>query len=87
MSGDKPDGTKRISGVRPKFATISGFCGLTGLGRTQVYQLLAANRLRGKKVGKRMIIDVDHGLDFIESLPDAQIILPNSRRQVPQPQR
>jgi hypothetical protein len=65
-----------------KFAPINRWCLISGMGRTQSYQALAAKHLRGKKVGSRLLIDVEHGLAWLRSLPDADIRLPNSRRPV-----
>jgi hypothetical protein len=63
-----------------KFAPMNRWCLISGMGRTQSYQALAAKYLRGKKVGSRLLIDVEHGLAWLRSLPDADIQLPNSRR-------
>jgi hypothetical protein len=76
-SDDRP-----VDAAMIKWAPISRFCLISGLGRTQVYQLLAARRLRGKKAGKRTLIDVPHGLAAVEAMPDAEITLPNSRRPI-----
>jgi hypothetical protein len=64
-----------------KFATIARWCEISGMGRSSTYQCLAAGRLRGRKLGKRLLIDVEHGMRMLRSLPPADIRLPNSRRR------
>jgi hypothetical protein len=68
--------------VAERYAPMHRWCLISGMGRTQTYQALAAKYLRGKKVGNRLLIDVEHGLAWLHSLPDADIQLPNSRRPV-----
>ena len=63
-----------------KFATIDTWIRISGVGRTTTYQWLAAGRLKAKKAGKRLLIDVEDGLREVRALPDADIRLPNSRR-------
>lgn len=65
---------------QPVFATVQVWCAISGMGKTTTYQALAAGRLRAKKLGRRILIDVEHGLSFVRSLPSADIKLPNSRR-------
>jgi hypothetical protein len=72
--------THQNGATEKRWAPIMVFSGISGLGRTTIYQLLAAKILRGKKVYGRTLIDVPHGLSAIEAMPDASITLPNSRR-------
>ena len=67
---------------QPEFATIDRWCEIAGMGRTATYQALAAGHLRGRKVGRRVLIDVPHGLAWVRSLPAANVTLPNSRREI-----
>jgi excisionase family DNA binding protein len=57
----------------PHFATIIKWCEITGFGRRTTYEWIAAGRLRAVKVGRRTLIDVQHGLEQIRQLPPAQI--------------
>jgi hypothetical protein len=66
--------------IEAKFATIDTWMEITGMGRTTTYHWLAEGRLKAKKSGKRLLIDVEHGLRQVRALPDADIRLPNSRR-------
>ena len=66
-----------------KYAPVDRWCEISGMGRTQTYQALAApDGLRAIKLGKRTLIDVEHGLRWLHSLPRAQVRLPNSRREI-----
>jgi hypothetical protein len=65
--------------IERQFATIDVWMQISGIGRTTTYQWLAAGRLKAKKSGKRLLIDVTHGLRQVRALPDADIRLPNSR--------
>lgn len=60
----------------PKYSTVPDWCELSGMGRTRTYQALGAGDLRAIKVGARTLIDVDHGLAWLASLPPAQIMAP-----------
>ncbi len=56
----------------PKFVTIAGWTLLTGQSRTSIYDSLQKNQLRAIKLGKRTLIDVDHGIAWLKSLPEAK---------------
>jgi hypothetical protein len=68
----------------PEFAPMDRWCLIAGIGKTTTYQALAAGHLRAKKVGRRLLIDVPHGLRWIRSLPAHNVRLSNSRRPVGQ---
>jgi len=57
----------------PAFATIEMWKCLTGMGRSSTYEALGAGHLRARKLGARTLIDVPHGLAWINSLPTASI--------------
>jgi hypothetical protein len=57
----------------PAWATIAEWQRLSGDGRSKTYEKLADGRLRGVKDGKRLKIDVEHGLTQIRNLPPAKI--------------
>jgi hypothetical protein len=65
-----------------KYATLDSWILISGMGRSTTYQALAAGHMRAKKAGTRLLIDVEAGLAYIRSLPDARIELPNSRRPI-----
>jgi hypothetical protein len=53
------------------------------MGRSSAYEALGRGHLRAKKLGSRTLIDVEHGLDYLASLPAAEITTGRSRRQAP----
>lgn len=57
----------------PARATIASWCSLSGMSRSATYEALAAGRLRAVKLGSRTLIDVPHGLAWLDSLPPATI--------------
>lgn len=60
-------------GASPAFATVSGWCALSGMGRSTTYEALGAGHLRAVKLGSRTLIDVPQGLAWLDSLPPAAI--------------
>jgi excisionase family DNA binding protein len=57
----------------PKFATISRACDITGLGRSTIYKLAGNGTLRLVKAGGRTLLDVEHCLAWMATLPLATI--------------
>lgn len=57
----------------PRFATIPEWCRLSGMGRTVTYREAALGHLKMVKLGGRTLVDVQHGLKWLESLPVAKI--------------
>jgi excisionase family DNA binding protein len=49
--------------------SVADVCKETGLGRTQVYEQLAAGRLKAVKAGRRTLIPRESLVNFINSLP------------------
>lgn len=54
-------------------ATINDWCKLSGMGRSATYEALGRGDLRAVKLGSRVLIDVPHGLAWLDSLPPAAI--------------
>jgi hypothetical protein len=63
-----------------KFCTIDHWLTMTGMGRRATYEAMGRGDLRAVKAGARTLIDVDHGLAWINSLPPARI-RPKKREQ------
>lgn len=57
----------------PAFATILVWCALSGMGRSTTYEAIGAGHLRARKLGARTLIDVAHGLDWLNTLPAADV--------------
>lgn len=57
----------------PKFAAIPQWCAISGMTRTATYVALADGNLRAIKQpgGRRTLIDVDAGLEWLRSQPAA----------------
>jgi hypothetical protein len=60
----------------PIFAPIPRWCAISGMGRTRVYEELAAGNLRAIKLGTRTLIEVEAGLAWLRSLPAATVRAP-----------
>jgi hypothetical protein len=57
-------------GALPRYASINVWCELSGLGRTSTYAAIRRGELRAKKFGKKTLIDLQQGLEWLASLPD-----------------
>ena len=66
--------------VLPAFARIDTWCGLSGMGRSSTYEALAAGHLLARKVGARTLIDVRHGIAWLNSLPAAAVRSSSAKR-------
>ena len=64
----------------PQYAPIKDWCELSGEGRSSAYQALGRGDLRAIKLGARTLIDVEHGLVWLSSLPAAVITTGRRRR-------
>lgn len=67
----------------PARATINDWCKLSGMGRSATYEALGRGDLRAVKLGSRVLIDVAHGLAWLDSLPLA-IIRPHGTKRTQQ---
>jgi hypothetical protein len=61
------------AGPEPAFCSIDDWCVISGMGRRWTYDAIGRGVLRAVKCGSRTLIDVPHGLDYMRSLPPAQI--------------
>jgi hypothetical protein len=61
------------SGPEPAFCSIDDWCIISGMGRRWVYNAIADGTLLAVKCGARTLVDVQHGLAFMRSLPPAKI--------------
>lgn len=55
----------------PYSATVEEACRLFGIGRTELYSLLAAGAVQAKRHGKRTLVLTDSLRRYVEGLPDA----------------
>lgn len=59
----------------PAYETILQWQARTGMSRDGVYKALSRGDLRAVKLGKRVLLDVPHGLAWMATLPTAKINL------------
>jgi len=55
------------------------------MGRSSVYEALGRGDLKAIKLGVRTLIDVEHGLAWLASMPTAEITTGRSRRSAAPP--
>jgi hypothetical protein len=53
----------------PHYATMPEWVRLSGVSRSRTYTALERGEVRGKKLGKRLLVDVASGLKWLDSLP------------------
>ena len=66
-----------------KYAPIPNWCAMTGMSRSVTYEWLGRGDLRAIKLGTRTLIDVEHGLAQLASMPAAEISTGRNRRTAP----
>ena len=59
--------------MQPAFASYTEWQRISGLGRTTTYDLLSRGELRAVRVGKRVLIDCNHGLAWLAAQPRAEL--------------
>lgn len=59
--------------TQPAFVTVPDWCTYSGMGRTTVYELIGAGKLAARKQGRRTLIDMARGLEYMWSLPAAEV--------------
>ena len=76
--------------VTPRFGPISVWTATSGMSRTGTYEALGDGRLRAVKLNSKTLVDFEHGLAYLASLPAAKITTGrrhNGRRQLTAPVR
>jgi hypothetical protein len=69
---DLPPEPRRTSpACYPARATVANWCSQSGMSRSATYRALSAGHLTAVKMGSRTLIDVPHGLAWLDSLPRA----------------
>ena len=75
--------SKREDGNFPAYCTVTDWRSLSGMGRSSAYEALGRGDLRAVKVGTRTLINVQHGLAWLASLPVASIRPHGASRKTP----
>jgi hypothetical protein len=73
--------------VTPKYAPIPDWCALSGMSRSSTYEALGRGDLRAIKMGARTLVDVEHGLTWLATMPIAEITTGRRRRSASEPDR
>jgi hypothetical protein len=73
MSLRNDSGTPEWTSGFPAYATIPQWCRLSGIGRSSTYEAMGRGDLIARKLGTRTLIDVAHGLAWLDNLPAAAI--------------
>ena len=55
----------------PLFASVQDLTQIIGLGRSNIYEMLARGELRAIKIGKRTLVDVTAARQFMDAQPAA----------------
>jgi hypothetical protein len=66
-----------------RYAPIPRWLLISGMGRTATYEALGRGDLRAVKLNNRTLIDVEHGLAWLATLPVAQITTGRGRHTQP----
>jgi excisionase family DNA binding protein len=56
MQAQRLRGVSLPAGIEPEFISVDQTCVVTGLGRTGIYELIAAGKLESVKVRKRRLV-------------------------------
>ena len=59
--------------LTPRYLRIRPWCAFSGMSRSATYEALGDGRLKAVKLGTATLIDVEHGLAYLASLPAAEI--------------
>ena len=65
-----------MNSVTPRYAPIQQWCALSGMGRTRTYEEAGNGNIRIIKVGRKSLVDVPHGLAWLDMLPEAKLRVP-----------
>lgn len=63
------------------YACIADWACISGMGRSATYEAIGAGYLVARKLGSSTLIDVQHGLAWLNSLPQANIRRHHKRSQ------
>ena len=67
--------TSPIKTGYPAYATVPGWCAISGMRRTTTYHEISRGNLRAIKLGARTLLDVQHGLAWLATLPPPTVTM------------
>jgi excisionase family DNA binding protein len=56
--------------IQPKALSVEQACRVSGLGKTLLYELIAAGKLKSRKAGRRRLVLLTDLNEFLHSLPE-----------------
>jgi excisionase family DNA binding protein len=59
--------------LKPKYGPLNTWQQISGVGRSKTYEMLETGELRGIKVGRRLLIDIEAGLAALAAMPPARV--------------
>lgn len=65
--------------VSPVFVTVTHWTKVSGMSRSKTYQEIGRGNLRSVKCGRRTLLDMQAGLDWMRSLPPATVRAPSTK--------
>jgi len=71
--------TSLAGAAYPAYATVPGWCAISGMKRTTTYYEISRGNLRAIKLGARTLLDVGHGLAWLATLPLVTVTSPGSQ--------
>ncbi len=71
--------TSPTGAAYPAYATVPGWCAVSGMKRTTTYHEISRGNLRAIKLGARTLVDVAHGLAWLARLPLATVAPPGRK--------
>ncbi len=71
--------TSPAGAAYPAYATVPGWCAISGMKRTTTYHEISRGNLRAIKLGARTLLDVQHGLAWLATLPLATVTSPGGQ--------
>jgi hypothetical protein len=85
LSGDETQPGLRVARaplpVPVKYCSMSDWVLISGLGRTKTFEMLADGRLKSVKIDGKRLIDLPHGLAFLDGLPAVPLTTGASKRR------
>jgi len=76
----RPGKKQEATRIAIKYAPLPDWYAISGMRRNSTYEALARGDLKAKKLGTRTLIDVEHGLAYLATLPEVKLTTGLRRR-------
>jgi hypothetical protein len=70
--------TNPIPLLHPHKVSVADFQAVSGLGRNEVYDQVNAGNIPAVRLGRRILIDYQGGIDWLNTLPSAAKVNPTT---------